>query len=95
MKKICFYVIPLILIFIVSGCGPRYYLPADKDKPGEIVVSAYTQDGCMEELQEEAKVQNVEVKLKKIETDLGWEILLFPFYKGYRCIGEVVGPAKK
>ncbi len=94
MKKIFYGILTFLLIFVVSGCGPRYYLPADKDKPGEIVVSAYTQDGCMEELQAEAKTQNVEVKLRKIETDLGWEILLFPFYKGYRCIGEVIGPAK-
>ena len=95
MKRMFYCLIPLLLIFTLSACGPRYYLPADRDKPGEIVVSAYTQNGCMEELQEEAKSQNVEVKLRKIETDLGWEILVFPFYKGYRCLGEVVGLAKK
>jgi hypothetical protein len=43
----------------------------------------------------EAKTQNVEVKLRKIETAFGWEILLFPFYKGYRYIGAGVGLAKK
>lgn len=59
------------------------------------MVSAYTQDGCLEELQEEAKARSVEIKLKKVDTDLGWQIFLFPFYKGYRCIGEVVGPRKQ
>lgn len=53
------------------GNMERYYLPADKNKIGEIVVSAYTEDRRLEELQEEAKVQNVEVKLRKFETDLG------------------------
>jgi predicted small lipoprotein YifL len=95
MKKVSSWIVSFLLVCMIAGCGPRYYIPADKDKPGEIVVSAYTQEGCLEELQEEAKAQNVEVKLRKIETDLGWEILLFPFYKGYRCIGEVIGPAKK
>ncbi len=92
MKRIFCWAIALILITIVAGCGPRYYIPADRDKPGEIVVSAYTQDGCIEELQEEAKARSVEVKLKKVDTDLGWQIFLFPFYKGYRCLGEVIAP---
>jgi hypothetical protein len=26
---------------------------------------------------------------------LGWEIFLFPFYKGYKCIGEVTGPVRR
>ena len=84
----------ILLIACLTGCGPRYYIPNDGPEPGQLVVSAYTQDGCMEELQEEAKNRGLEVKLKKIETDLGWEILLYPFYKGYRCFGEVTGPAK-
>ena len=37
----------------------------------------------------------VEVRLKDVQTDLGWEIFFFPFYKGYKCIGEVTGPLKR
>ncbi|MGE5302772.1 MAG: hypothetical protein ACM3TN_05555 [Alphaproteobacteria bacterium] len=92
MIKIFFY--SFIALALVSGCGPQFYLPESKDKPAQIVVSAYTQDGCFEELQEEGKRRGVEVKLKNVETDLGWEIFLFPFYKGYKCTGEVIGPAK-
>jgi hypothetical protein len=33
-------------------------------------------------------------QLKSVESDLGWEIFLYPFYKGYKCTGEVTGPAK-
>ena len=61
----------------------------------ENTVSTYTQDGCIEELQEEAKRRGVAVRLKSVETDLGWEIFLFPFYKGYKCTGEVTGPLKQ
>lgn len=86
------YLIMAIILF--SGCGPRYYLPADRDTPAQIVVSAYTQDGCVEEVQEEAKSRGVKVLLKKVEPDLGWQIFLFPLYKGYRCTGEVIAPAK-
>jgi hypothetical protein len=32
--------------------------------------------------------------LKDVQTDLGWEIFLFPFYKGYKCIGEITGPSR-
>lgn len=78
---------------VLIGCGPKYYRPAlGPDKPAEITVSAYTQSGCLECLQEEARNRNVQVKLKDIQTDLGWEIFLFPFYKGYKCIGIVEEP---
>ena len=75
------------------GCGPRYYIPSYKSLPGIIVVSAYTQDGCKDELKEEARTRGLEVSLKDIKPDWGWEILLWPLYKGYQCAGEVVGPA--
>jgi len=80
-----------IMSLLVSACGPRFYKPAiEPSQPAEIVVSAYTQDGCFEELQEEARERNVQVKLKDVQADLGWQIFLFPFYKGYRCTGVVV-----
>jgi len=75
--------------------GPQYALPETKDRPGQIVVSAYTQNGCFEELQEAAKRSGVDVRLKEVQTDLGWEIFLFPFYQGYKCIGEITGPARR
>jgi len=84
----------LMLFMFITGCGPQYYLPENQGKPAQIVVSAYTQNGCSEELQHEAKNRGVEVKLTNVETDLGWEIFLFPFYKGYKCTGEVTGAAK-
>jgi hypothetical protein len=90
MRKLCV----LALIGCVGGCGPRYYIPNDGPTPGQLVVSAYTQDDCTEELQEEARDRGLTVKLKRIETDLGWQIFLFPLYKGYRCFGDVTGPAK-
>ena len=87
-------VLSIAFLALIGGCGPQFYLPESKDRPAQIVVSAYTQDGCFEELQEEAKRRNVEVKLKNVETDLGWEIFLFPFYKGYKCTGEITGPPR-
>ena len=89
------WVVFLVLVssVLLIGCGPKYYKAAlGPDKPAEITVSAYTQSGCLDCLQEEARNRNVEVKLKDIQTDLGWEIFLFPFYKGYKCIGVVVEP---
>lgn len=86
----------LIIAFLASiaGCGPQYILPETKERPGKIVVSAYTQAGCFEDLQEAANKAGVEVRLTDVHTDLGWEIFLFPFYKGYKCTGEITGPAR-
>jgi hypothetical protein len=82
-----------LLCALLTGCGPHYFRPAlGVDQPAEITVSAYTQDGCLENLEEEAKKRQVKVELKKIETELGWQILLFPYYKGYRCTGIVTEP---
>jgi hypothetical protein len=100
MIKILLY--SLMLLVSATGCGPQYYLPENQGKPAQIVVSAYTQNGCLEELQQEAKNRGVEVKLTNVETNSGWrrapsnpwEIFLLPFYKGYKCTGEVKGPAK-
>ena len=93
MKSFC--VGSLLLLTFAGGCGPQYALPETKQQPGQIVVSAYTQNGCLEELQEAANRAGVEVRLKDVQTDLGWEIFLFPFYQGYKCIGEVTGPLKR
>lgn len=85
----------IALVAITAACGPQFVLPETKDRPGQIVVSAYTQDGCFEELKEAANRAGVEIRLKDVQTDLGWEIFLFPFYKGYKCIGEITGPARR
>jgi len=85
----------VLLLALVAGCGPQYAIPETKQQPGLIVVSAYTQSGCFEELKEAADRSGVEVRLKDVQTDLGWEIFLFPFYKGYKCTGEVTGPVRR
>ena len=82
------------IMILCSACGPRYYIPSDSAQPGRVVVSAYTQGGCVEELKEEAKQHGIEVKLKDIQSDLGRGILLWPFYKSYKCTGKVIGSAK-
>ena len=97
MIKILLY--SLMLLAFITGCGPQYYLQENQGKPAQIVVSAYTQNGCLEELQQEAKNRGVEVKLTNVETNFRraanpWEILFLPFCKGYKCTGEVTGPAK-
>ena len=93
MIDIRFHILALLLL--LPGCGPQFALPETKERPAQIVVSAYTQNGCLEDLQTAANQAGVEVRLKDIQTDLGWEIFLFPFYKGYKCIGEVTGPVRR
>ena len=93
MKKIALRLFLLAGFLSFVGCGPHYYKPASSyNQPAEIIVSAYSQQGCLDQLHEEARARNVEVKLKDIQTDLGWQIFMFPFYKGYKCTGVVVEP---
>jgi hypothetical protein len=89
------YLNGFVAFALLAGCGPQFSLPETKERPAQIVVSAYTQSGCFEELQEAANRSGVEIRLKDVQTDLGWEIFLFPFYKGYKCIGEVTGPVRR
>ena len=91
MKKrwVVFFV--LVSSVLLIGCGPKYYRPAlGPDKPAEITVSAYTQSGCIECLQEEARNRNVQVKLKEVQSDLGWEIFFFPLYKFWRLFNMAI-----
>ena len=86
---------------------PQYHLSYSDCRPRTAVLSSRNQGkarpnrgkclpqaGCFEDLQEAANRSGVEVRLKDVQTDLGWEIFLFPFYKGYKCIGEITGPAR-
>lgn len=78
------------LALLLSGCGPHYLIPDNTGAPQKIVVSAYTNDGCVETLKEEAAKHGVTVKLTNVESDLGWGIFFWPIYKSYKCTGEVV-----
>jgi hypothetical protein len=82
MIKVLLY--SLMLLVFMTGCGPKYYLPENRGKPAQIVVSAYTQSGCLEELRQEAKNRGVEVKLTNVETNFRltpspWDIFSFLF----------------
>jgi hypothetical protein len=65
-------------------------MPDSTGAPQKIVVSTYTNDGCIETLNEEAAKQGVKVRLTDVKSDLGWGILFWPIYKSYTCTGEVV-----
>ena len=91
MKKTFSYALALLL----GGCGPHYLIPDSTGVLKTIVVSAYTNDGCVEALNEEAAKQGVKVRLTNVESDLGWGILFWPIYKSYKCTGEVVKESKR
>ena len=61
IKVLLYSLVSLVLLVFMTGCGPKYYLPENRGKPAQIVVSAYTKSGCLEELQQEAKNRGVEV----------------------------------
>jgi hypothetical protein len=91
MKKTFSYALALLL----GGCGPHYLIPDSTGRPEKVVVSGYTNNGCIENLYEEAEKQRVRVKLTNVESDLGWGILFWPIYKSYKCTGDVVNKASR
>lgn len=78
----------------LGGCGPKYIVRGSEGKPSQIVVSAYTQSGCIEDMNEFARENGFEAKLLKIDSDLGWGIFFWPLYKSYKCTGESLPLAK-
>jgi outer membrane lipopolysaccharide assembly protein LptE/RlpB len=93
MKKTLLGIFILAISLSLLGCGVHFYKPGlSPHQPAEITVSAYTQQGCLDDLQEEARTRNVDVKLKDVQAELGWEIILWPLYKGYQCSCVVVDP---
>ncbi|MDE2258723.1 MAG: hypothetical protein KGK17_00125 [Betaproteobacteria bacterium] len=77
---------------LLTGCGAHYYRPSvTPDERPELTVSAYTQQGCLDTLEEEAVARHVTVALRDVRANLGWEIVLWPLYKGYQCTGVVTG----
>ena|SRR6266581_840408 len=82
-----FPIIIMVSAALASGCGPRYFLPATGERPALFVASAYSREGCLELLRQDAAKLGFEIKLSVVER----ESMLFPFYKGFRCTGEVVG----
>jgi len=76
-------------LLLLAGCGALYYIPEHGATPATLTVSAYTQQGCVHALQDEAAARGVRATLRDVQSDLGWEIILWPMYKGYRCTGVV------
>ena len=54
--------------------GLQFALPETKERPAQIVVSAYTQSGCLEELQEAAYGHAARLKIVTIPDDVKWLI---------------------
>jgi len=90
MGKIMKKAVGAVLVLLMAGCGPHHVIPDSSGGPSKIVVSAYTNDGCIENLNEEAAKMGVKVRLSDVKSDLGWGIFLWPIYKSYACTGEVV-----
>lgn len=87
-----FKFVPIMLsALVISGCGANYVKPPlEANQPTELVVSAYTQDGCLEELNKKAATMGGTAKLVDVKSDLGWGIMMWPVYKSYQCKGYLV-----
>ncbi len=80
-----------ILALYLAGCGQHYIVSDNTGAPQKIFVSAYSEIGCIETLNEEAAKQGVKVILTNQENDKkDWGTNWFPFVKHFKCTGEVL-----
>jgi hypothetical protein len=80
---------------LLLGCRSSLsYLPPAENRPALILATGYTQAGCVERLQAEARKRNVTIKVTKVIRQVGAGPFLFPFYRDYLCHGEVTGGAE-
>ena len=72
----------------LTACGPSsMMLHNETGEPILLQESAYTASGCERNLQEEADSSGMTLRSTDVKGSLFGETLLWPFVKGYVCIG--------
>ena len=72
----------------LTACGPSsMMLNNETGEPILIQESAYTASGCVRNLQEEADNSGMTLRSTDVKGSLFGDALLWPFVKGYVCIG--------
>ena len=81
----------ILAVLLASGltaCGPSsMMLNSQTGEPILIQESAYTAGGCEQNLQEEADRSGMALRSTAVKGSLFGDALLWPFVKGYVCIG--------
>ena len=80
-------------VALLAGCSTSLsYLPGVESRPAMIVAIAYTRDGCVDKLRQEAEKRQLKIDVTKVVTEWGFGALSFPFYRDYQCHGEAQSP---
>lgn len=80
--------IAVLLASSLVACGPSsMMLHSQTGEPILIQESAYTASGCEQTLQEEAVKSGMLLRSTDVKGSLFGDALLWPFVKGYVCIG--------
>lgn len=76
------------LVAGLTACGPSsVMLHSRTGDPILLQESAFTADGCRQDLQEEAERIGMTLRSADVKGSLFGEALLWPFVKGYVCVG--------
>ncbi len=84
----------IAVVALMAGCGQQYYIPPLENLSGELTVSAYTRDGCLEALQAEARARGVELRETRVYDAGNAGIIFWPLVKKSSCAGPVVRARK-
>lgn len=72
----------------VSACGPTSnMLHSRSGEPMVIQQSAYSEEGCLQNLEAEAQRIGMQLRSTDVKGSFFGDSLLWPFVKGYVCIG--------
>lgn len=83
-----------IVVLLAAGCGPHYTIPNyDTNEIEKVISSGRSPQGCIENLKEDAKNLNVEVRLTDVQQQPSSGPIAWIYTNSYMCTGKVV--AKK
>jgi hypothetical protein len=76
---------------LLAGCGPHYTIPNyETDEIEKVISSGRSPQGCIENLKEDAKNLNVNVRLTDVQHQATSGPIAWIYSNSYVCTGKVV-----
>lgn len=78
-------------ILLIAGCGPHYTIPNfESNEIEKVISSGRSPQGCIENLKEDAKNLNVNVRLTDMQQQPSSGPIAWIYTNTYMCTGKVV-----
>lgn len=85
------WVIPVVPLILLVGCGPQYTIPNfESDEIEKVISSGRSPQNCIENLKEDAKQLKLNVRLTDMHHEASSGPISWIYTYGYVCTGKVV-----